>query len=204
MFKFQNGPFLAAASLSGGIDYGNTRRRLTFGGLNLTAVSSNDVRWISGQLRAAYLFEWGRSYAKPLVDVNLTYLNRGAVTETGGGAANLSIAAGYEAVFSVMPAVEFGGELELSDKVVIQPFSKFGFALNDHDNSGLTARFAGAPAGAGSFITRAQFDRVQADIEAGFTLINIENGSTLRAGYEGRFGKFSQSHGGYIKAAFGF
>ena len=87
----------SAASITGGVGDVETRRNISFGSQNATAHSTHDVRYVSGQARAAYLFTRGNWYVKPLVDVNVTYLDREDLTESGGGAASLAVKASRSA-----------------------------------------------------------------------------------------------------------
>ncbi len=197
--KYQTGNLLLAGAISGGNADFDMTRRITFGGLNLSPTSGHDVSYLAGQLRAAYLFSQGNWYAKPLVDLNLTNVDRDGVTEAGGGAANLIVGGGEETYFSVTPAIEFGAEFQTSDaNVVIQPYLKAGVTFYEDDSNALTASFAGAPAGVGGFAISSEFDDTFADIEAGLTLLH-DNGTSLSFGYEGRISDNSDQHGFFGK-----
>ncbi len=197
--KYQTGNLLLAGAISGGNADFDTTRRITFGGLGLTPESSHDVSYFAGQLRAAYLFSQGNWYAKPLVDLNLTNVDRDGVTEAGGGAANLVVGGSEETYFSVTPAIEIGAEFQTSDaNVVIQPYLKAGVTFYEDDSNALTASFAGAPAGVGGFAISSEFDDTFADIEAGLTLLH-DNNTSLSFGYEGRISDNSDQHGFYGK-----
>ena len=48
--------------------------------------------------------------------------------EAGAGGADLQVAGRSETWFSVSPAVEVGGELELADRTLVRPSLKLGIA----------------------------------------------------------------------------
>ncbi len=200
--KFVDGPLLLATGISGGISSFDTSRRVATGGLALTATGDHDTLWLGGQFRMAWLLEQGSWYVKPLVDVNVTYLDRDGFTEEGGGAANLTVQGDDETYVSATPAIEIGGAFT-TDDIIIKPFLKTGVSFLSDDSHSLTASFAGASAGTGSFTTSSEMDDVLADVEAGFTLFKM-GGSSLTLGYEGRYGEDTQSHGGFLKGRLRF
>ena len=198
VLKYQRGPMLFAAAVSGGIADFETHRHIDFGGFTAQAHSEHDVTYVAGQFRAAYLLSHSRWYAKPLVDLNLTHLNRDALNETGGGAANLDVSGGDETFFSVTPAIEFGGDIYMGGNSVLRPFIKAGVTFFNDDEHALTARFAGAPGGIGGFAIESEFDDVFADIETGVSVIDNELGS-LSISYEARIAEDTDQHGVVLK-----
>jgi len=201
--KYQNGPFLLAAAIGAGIGNYNTRRPVSFAGISVVGKSAHDVKHISGQVRAAYLFEHEAWFAKPLVDLTVTHLSRDGVTETGAGAANLTIADGSDTFVSITPGLEVGGTFRLSDTGIIRPYVAAGIRYYTDSNHELSARFANAPPGTGGFSTRSGFDDVFADVAAGATAI-FENGSTLGLAYEGLISGDIQQHGISLKGTITF
>ncbi|MBI1384332.1 MAG: autotransporter domain-containing protein [Rhizobiales bacterium] len=197
--KYQSGPLLLAATATGGKTNYETARSINFGGFTGVATSEHDVTYLAGQLRAAYLIDLGGWVAKPLVDVNVTHLERDAIAESGAGAANLNIASASDTIFSIAPAIEFSAELRQGD-AVMRPFLKAGVTFYDDSEQTLTASFAGAPAGTGEFTIRSSFDDVVADIEAGITAIH-DDGTTLSFAYEGHIGETSAQHGLMLKGS---
>ncbi len=147
--------------------------------------------------------DYGPWYAKPFVDVNVTHVERDAVTETGAGAANLTLSGSDETYVSVTPALELGTTLNTDDGGTIRPYVRAGVTFYDDTDQSLTARFASAPASVGGFTTTSEFDDTFADLEAGATLFS--NGQqTLAAGYEGRFSDDTESHGVFVKGTWAF
>ncbi|MEM1049256.1 MAG: autotransporter domain-containing protein [Pseudomonadota bacterium] len=204
--KRQAGSFYLGAAISGGL-YGNhTERAIGFGGaggFNATAESNYAIKTLSAQARAAYLFEFRDWFAKPLVDINVTYLSRDGVTETGAGAANLAIAGNDDAYFSITPALEIGGDFALSETAQIRPYARAGVSFYTGSDHALTASFVNAPAGTNAFSITSDFDDVFADVAAGATAF-FENGSTLGLSYEGLISSDTQVHGISLKGSIAF
>lgn len=197
--KYQAGPLYLAGTLSGGVGGEDVTRPISFGGLTGLAQSDHDTTHFAGLVRAAYLFDMGGWYAKPLVDVNVTHLDSDGFTETGAGAANLTVAGDTETIYSVTPAIELGTEFRTS-AAVIRPFVKAGATFFDDNDTSLSARFAGALIGTGNFTIVTEIDDVMADIEAGITALH-DDGSTLSVVYEGRIGATTEQHGLMLKGS---
>jgi len=137
------------------------------------------------------------------VDLYLAYLDRDGFTETGNSATALSVEGSEETYFSVTPAIEIGSEHALSNGWTARMRLKAGVTLSSQDQNALTARFAGAPAGAPGFEIASDVDNVLADVEAGVTLLSGGN-TSLEFGYQGRLSQGTRQHGGFIKASLRF
>ncbi len=61
-------------------------------------------------MRAAYVFGSPQLYFKPMLDAAATSLDLGGFTETGGGAANLTVAGSNQTVYTIAPSLEIGTE----------------------------------------------------------------------------------------------
>lgn len=203
VIKYQSGPVLMALAGSIGTGGVDIARPINFGGFNATARSSFDVDHVGATFHAAYLMDRSAWYAKPFIDVNVTHIERDAARETGGGAANLNVAGSDETYVSVTPALELGTTIERGDGRAIRPYVRAGVTVYSDTDQSLSARFAGAPAAAGSFTTRSEFDDIFADIEAGVTLLHGDHG-TVSAGYEGRFSDDTEVHGIFVKGTRNF
>ncbi len=204
--KYQAGSFLFGAAISGGVSGNDTRRPISFGGVggfNATVESNYAIKTLTGQARAAYVFQFRDWFAKPLVDVTATYLSRDGVTETGAGAANLALSGSDETFFSVTPALEIGGDFALSETSVIRPYVRAGVSFYTDSDHGLTASFVNAPAGTGAFSISSDFNDVFADVAAGATAF-FDNGSTLGLAYEGLISSDTQQHGLSLKGTIAF
>ncbi|MEM1049255.1 MAG: autotransporter domain-containing protein [Pseudomonadota bacterium] len=201
--KFQAESFMLGAAISGGLSGNNTERPISFAGFSGMAESNYAIKTLSGQARAAYVFQLRDWFAKPMVDVTATYLSRDGVTETGAGAANLAIGGSDDVFFSVTPALEIGGDFALSDTSTLRPYVRAGVSFYTDSDHGLAASFVNAPAGTNAFSITSDFDDVFADIAAGATAF-FDNGSTLGLSYEGLISSDTRQHGISLKGTIAF
>ncbi|MEO1160989.1 MAG: autotransporter outer membrane beta-barrel domain-containing protein, partial [Pseudomonadota bacterium] len=201
--KYRNGPVLVAGAVTGGIGHYETTRQIGFGGVNAASTSDHDIAYVSTQFRAAYLMEHGAFYAKPFVDLGLTYLDRDGVNETGDPATDLVVQGGNDTIFSATPALELGGEHALTETQVMRAYVRAGVTFYTDSEHALTAGFAGAPADVPDFQITSRFDDTVADIEAGLTLLD-GGAAVLQLGYQGHIAAKTEQHGGFIKGSVRF
>lgn len=201
--KYQNGPLLLAGAVTGGIGHYETTRPIAFGGINATSTSDHDVSYVSTQIRAAYLMEHDGFYAKPFVDLGLTYLHRDGFNETGDPATDLVVQGGTDTFFSATPALELGSEHVLTETQVMRAYVRAGVTFYTDNEHALTASFAGAPADTPGFRITSSFDDTVAEIEAGLTLLDA-GAAVLQVGYQGHIAANTDQHGGFIKGSMRF
>jgi uncharacterized protein with beta-barrel porin domain len=201
--KYNPGPLLLAAAVTGGWSDYDTTRNMAFGGFAGQASGDSDVDYVQGRLHAAYLIQQSGWYAKPLVDATLTELDFDGGTETDGGGAALIVASDSDTYWAISPALEIGSEYRLSALSVLRPFLRGGVTWRDGDNVDLSAAFAAAPAGVGQFTINTAVDDVLADVAAGVDVINT-SGAVLRLQYDGRFGEETQQNSASIKGSVPF
>ena len=202
--KYQTGSWLFAGAVSGGIAQFETMRTIAFPEFaGAVAQSDPDIRFVTGQLRAAYLSDFGSWYAKPLADMRLTYLDRDAVTETGGGQANLWVSGASETYFSISPAVEFGTEYAIGSGTAMKPFLKTGVTYIADTHSSLTAGFVGAAPGVTGFTIDSDMDDLYADIEAGVQIFT-QDGSSLSFGYKEMISEDTRQNSVFAKGTMKF
>lgn len=201
--KYNPGPLLLAAGITGGKGWADNERFVSFGGFNGTATSDTDQSFVTGRLTGAYLLSYGHWYAKPQVDLALTHLERDAYTESGAGGIALDVDKASDTVFSVSPSLELGAQYALSAGGVARPFVKAGLTWMDQDSFVTTASFADAPAGVAGFAIVSEVDDIVADIGAGVDFISGA-GTVLRLQYDGRFGETTEQHGGTAKISVPF
>src|SRR5262249_14959497 len=106
VLKYNPGPLLLAAAVSGGAGRYDTDRPIFFPGFSADAHSNNNTSYINGRLRAAYLFGGYAWYLKPLVDFDATHINLDNFKERGAGAVDLVVHGSDETVLSASPALE--------------------------------------------------------------------------------------------------
>ena len=145
--KYNPGPLLLAGAVTGGGAWYDTTRPMAFGGFTGVAEGEQDLGIFSAALRAAYVLGDPHLYFKPILDANLTHLELGGFTESGGNGAALSVDGGGHTVFSLAPMLEAGTEWWLGNGTLVRPLIRAGAVWYEGADFALTASFAGAPAG---------------------------------------------------------
>ncbi|MEM8836980.1 MAG: autotransporter domain-containing protein [Pseudomonadota bacterium] len=201
--KYQKDAFLAAASLSGGTSQNDLTRAVTFGGLSLFPQSEPDVGFLTFQTRFAHLFETNAVDLKPQLDLSLTYLDLAGVTETGGGAANLTTSGESDVYFAASPSLEISKDYDLDSGMTVRAFADLGFTVFSDDSHAQTASFVSAPAGVSAFAVSTELDRVFGDVDVGATLFT-EKGNSVTLRYQGRFSDDTMVHGAQLRASLKF
>jgi uncharacterized protein YhjY with autotransporter beta-barrel domain len=162
------------------------------------------LEFASAQFRLAHAFERGDAYVRPMLDLGYTVINRKGFAETGAGAANLIVSRQDEEVWTLRPAVEFGGDWQRADGLRLRPYLRAGFV---HLLSGtapeVQALLQGAPAGLGSFSVAGQVDRTIAELAAGVDVFNT-GGVVFRVGYAGKYSDRLESHAATLKVSMPF
>jgi uncharacterized protein with beta-barrel porin domain len=120
------------------------------------------------------------------------------VTESGGGAANLSVEGGRSSYVAISPSVELGRDFELSGDRSLRAFARVGATYFTKDTHSVTASFINAPAGTGSFTTTTGMDQLFGDLELGATLFGSDR-FNLSASYQGHFASNTTSNAANIK-----
>jgi outer membrane autotransporter protein len=200
---YDNGPFLLAAAVSAGRGWLDTDRTFAFNGFTGTASADHNVDTLGGKLRAAYLMQSGATYLKPMVDVDVTYVSYGDLSETGGNGAALDVYDASETVFSATPMLEIGGEWQLENGVLVRPYARGGATFYAGTSFDLSSHFRDGPAAVNGFATRNEIDDVLANFAAGLDVM-MDDTTTLRLSYEATFGDATESHAGAIRAEFKF
>ncbi len=149
--KYNSGPLLLAGVLSGGRGWYDTTRPIAFTGFTANAQSSSEVDILNGGVRLAYVFGSPQLYFKPMVDAAATRLDLGNFTETGGGAANLTVLGDKQTVYTIAPALELGTEWWLANGTLMRPYLRGGASWYEGGDIALSASFVGAPPGIAPF-----------------------------------------------------
>jgi autotransporter-associated beta strand protein len=200
---YESGPFLLAAAVSAGRGWLETDRNFAFNGFTGTASADHNVDTVGGKLRAAYLVQSGATYLKPMLDLDITYVSYGDLSETGGNGAALDIYDASETVFSATPMIEIGGEWQLENGVLVRPYARGGATFYGNTSFDLSSHFKDGPSAVNGFETRNELDGVLANIGAGLDVL-MDDATTLRLSYDGTFGDTTESHAGGIRAEFKF
>lgn len=202
--KYNPGPLLLAAAITGGGAKYDTRRVMSFGGFTGAAESDQTLGIFSGAARAAYVLGSPQLYAKPTFDISVTQLQLGSFTETGSAAA-LAVEGGGQTVFAAAPSVEVGTEFWLGNGTLVRPLIRLGGVFYSGNDLALTAGFANLgplnsiPGGPGFTITT-DADDAMGLAGAGLDVIN-GNDAVLRLSYDGQLGETTQIHAVGIKGS---
>ncbi len=209
--KYNRGPWLLAAGVGGGYGVFESERRIAFAGFSSTAKGDFSTPFLTGRLRAEYLWHrpmgsanWlgGAWYVKPGIDVDFNWLKRTGFTESGGGGAGLQVQSSSQFSVAVAPSIEVGGEWVTLSGAKLRPFLRLGATIFSNTSTRTTARFAVAP-GSPNFTTTSRTDRVYATVAAGISLVRA-NGFSLRVTYSGSFSRNSRQHSISAKFIFKF
>lgn len=194
--KYLHGNWLISAALAGGHASYDVTRSAVMPGVNTDGHLS--LNFLSGRLRAAYVFGGEGNYVKPMIDIDLTGIRRSGVQESGAGAVGLAVQAQTNVFLSVAPAIELGGRYVLVGNTVLQPFLRGGVRIFREDNLKATASFIGSPADAPAYTVTMPLDQWMAEMAAGVELLSSDR-FDARLSYEGRFGENLTQHGGSVK-----
>ncbi len=189
-----------SAGLFGGITNYDTNRP-TFGGA--VAQSDHDITFASMVGRVSYSWDAGPVRVVPMLDLIATHLDFEEVNETGAGAANLRIEGNEEWIVSATPALGVVGTVAETEDVKVHASLKGGVSFYSKSELTFRSNFIAAPVGIGGFTTTSGFDDVVGNV-SGALQFELNEGLSIKAGYDGRFGDLSTSHGGYVRAAMPF
>jgi hypothetical protein len=203
VLKYNPGALLLAAGVSGGVGSYDAKRPIGFTGFSARAQGDSDIGAVDGRFRAAYLLTSGAWYAKPMVDLDVTWLGLDGTNERGGGGAALKVRGTDETVFSASPALEIGTQWAFGDGTLLRPYARAGATVFGDNDFAVLASFEQAPGGIGPFRIATHTDDVVADIGAGIDIIG-RKGAELKLFYEGRFGDLVSDNAGGLKASIPF
>jgi outer membrane autotransporter protein len=106
VLTYNPGALLLSAAVSGGRGSYDIERSIAFPGFSALAKGNTDIDNVDGRLRAAYLFDFGGWYLKPLVDLDATRLNLDGTNEHGAGGASLLVNGNDQTYLSASPGLE--------------------------------------------------------------------------------------------------
>ena len=198
--KYQTGPWLVALGAGGGYGVFESTRTVTFPGFSARPTADFETPFATGRIRIAYLFNGGIRqengviggwYVKPLLDIDVTWLQRSGFTESGSSGAELQVRRSSEVRFAFSPQVEIGAAFQRWGASV-RPFLRLGATIFNSANTRTTARFAAAP-GSPNFTTTSRSDRFYGTVAAGVDIVRRE-GFSLKITYTGAFSANSRQH----------
>ncbi len=203
VIKYNPGPWLFAASVTGGYGWFDNKRAVAFGNFASVATSDYNDKFVTGQLTAAHQLNLGRDlYLKPQIMAGITHLNRDGYEETAARDVGLAVEGSSDTVFSLSPSLELGGQVVMGHGIA-RPYLRAGLTWRSEDTFSTTANFSAAPGAANSFTVTSSVDDVVADIGAGIDFI-APGDTALRFEYGGQFGEQTTQHSGSAKISVPF
>jgi hypothetical protein len=194
--KYIRGNWQISGALTGGLArYDVTRFDVTPG---VRANGDQSLSFLSGRVRAAYVFGNENAYVKPLVDFDAIGILRGSIQESAAGPVGLNVHRQSDTLFSVAPAVEVGGQFAYANGTLLRPFARAGVRAFSEDNLKATASFIGSPAGVPAFTVTTPLDQWMGEVSTGLEVLSSDRYDG-RISYEGRYGERTTQHGGNLK-----
>ena len=203
MLTYNAGALLLSAAVSGGTGSYDIDRPISFTGFSALAKGDTDIDNVSGRLRAAYLFDLGGWYLKPLVDLDATGLDLDGTKERGADGTSLVVKGNDQTYLSASLALEIGTQFAMASGTLIRPYVRGGVTVFDETEFTLKASFAGTPRGIPPFRIKTGIDDVVADMSAGVEVLGYR-GAALKLFYDGRFGDTTQENAAWAKATMQF
>jgi outer membrane autotransporter protein len=190
--------------LSAGEGRYDTQRFVNFPAVGTVATGKQKIDFLSSHLRAAYAFDFGDWYLRPLLDFGVSRTRLGAFSESGAGAANLNVQQQTETYVSVQPALEFGTEWAQSGGTLIRPFTALGVThYLSGNNPQITASLQGVPAGVAPFTVNGEMDKTFGNLTLGVDFL-ARDGKNVRVSYDGQFSDHTESHAFSVKLSLPF
>ncbi len=198
--KYNPGPLLLAAAVTGGWTWNDATRPMAFGGFTDIAGGSQRIDTISASARAAYVLGTPDLYFKPVLDGSVTRIAAGDVVEAAGNGAALVIDGAAQTVWAITPAVEVGTEWWFGNGTLVRPFVRGGATWYSGGEFALAASFIAAPDGVAPFTVVTNMDDMMGVVGAGVDVINADN-ATFRVTYDGQLGEATQIHSAGVKGS---
>lgn len=158
----------------------------------------------SMDIRAAYQFNRGDWYVTPRVDLGFQHFRSTDFNEAGTTGLRLSVSSARETYVHIQPAVEIGGEFDLSGGSKLRPHISAGLThfLGNPQASAAT-RFVAAPPGVPSFQTATALDSERFELAAGIDLVTPYDMIVRADGYAS-LSQNSEEFGASLRVEFPF
>ena len=202
--KFVKGANKIAFSAYGGAGWFDTTRIITIP-LAAQATSSQSVRYFGANLRLSHTFKADKETPwsiTPMIDFAANYVYTNGFSETGAGGLNLSYSASDDLVFSVSPAIEFGGESSLKNGGLLRAYARIGATFAADNSVNFSATLQSAPTSTGSFNSFTGFDDITGDVHIGLDFVDDKWFARLQA--DGKFGAATRVLGANLKVGLSF
>lgn len=185
VLKYDNAGTVLSTAVSVGTMAADSVRRIDFGGLDQVLTGRANGAFASLRFQASHTFDYGDFYLKPMADLNLTQIHQDEFVEEGGDAA-LDIEAHDQLIATLDPSLEIGGQVKVSDSVVLRPYVRAGISVISGGDGETTASFV---EGEGTTFTVSNSDdKLLGKVSAGADLLGLGE-ANFRLYYEGAFGE---------------
>ncbi|WP_285675152.1 autotransporter outer membrane beta-barrel domain-containing protein, partial [Paralimibaculum aggregatum] len=192
-----------SAGVTAGWGQFDTERRLAFGGTPELAEGEQDVTALGARLRAAYTVGFEAAYLRPALDLDVIHVDAGGYAERGAGALDLAVSGSDETAFVATPSVEGGAVFDIAEGLALRAYARAGASFSTVDSFAAEARFAGAPAGTGSFASAVAVADTVGRVSAGLRLMS-ETWMDVDLRYDGAFAGDFTEHAARLNIAVRF
>ena len=134
------------------------------------------------------------------MDAAVTRLDLSGFTETGGGAANLSVRGTDQTVYTIAPSLEVGTEWWWANGTLVRPYLRGGATWYENADLAIRASFVGGPASVAPFTILNDIDDVMGTVGAGLDVITADD-TVLNVTYDGQLGDTTQIHSVALKGS---
>jgi uncharacterized protein with beta-barrel porin domain len=191
-WKQQHGATSFSQGLSVGYDWLSTLRAPLPG---FAASSRSGSLNLDARAGVSHVRDSGHFYFKPYGNLDVVYVDRPAVSETGAGAIGLNVGSVSKMLGIVTPGIELGETLHQGD-TLFRPYLNASISAFSSNQWSIASTFEGSPSGVAPFVITSSFPSVLYRTYGGFQLskdrliLNVDYGLSFGSGYSSQFGSF--------------
>lgn len=200
--KYQAGPLLFSGALFGSVGVYEIERSVVVPGFSAIASSSPDSYIAGVRGRVAYTFGSDELYLRPSIGIDLIHARAEGFSESGAGGLGLRVDEVRHNTAVLMPTVEFGGQLQLANEMVLRSYVSGGVQVRSNDMWKGNSTFKGGSEDQG-FSLDVPIDQYTGRVSAGLQLFTDAK-TDIRLQYDGDFGKLTKTHGGTVSLSYRF
>ena len=168
-------------------------------GPNYHLEGDQQFAYFSAHGRLSHTLGQGSAFIRPVVDLGVTQIYQGKLSEQGSGPVALKVASQINTFMTAEAALEMGGEFLMANNGVLRPFASLGImAIVDGTDPEITGQFIGAPSSVDGFTVQGDIEDAVADLSFGFEAIS-RSGFYLRAMADIQLGEFTRNTSGSFK-----
>lgn len=202
--KAQKDGFTVAVSAETGLSIADVTRPILFpNGPQYDVSGEQWLNYGAVHARISQSIEGANAYIKPILDVGITQIAYDDFAETGAPVA-LRIEGTTNTYATVTPAVEVGGQLDLSEGAALRAFLRAGVTGVVYGNRPeLTAAFIADPDPTAGFVVSEDYDQIMYELQVGVDVVTADNFNVRLSG-DARMGETVTSYGAQLKAGASF